>query len=477
MSLSDNQESQVICVDLDGTLIRSDLLFESFVRLLKQSPARVSVLPFHLLRGRAALKRYLAEHAEILPERLPYNQELLAYLQNERERGKKIVLVTASDQKFAEQVAEHLGIFDQVLASDGLRNLKGSKKAELLVESFGRQAFDYAGNHSSDWHVWRESNAAIVVSPRKKFIEATQRDFHVKKSFLLAVRQGVLWRTLRVHQWVKNLLIFLPLIMAHQIDNGEALLSSVIGYFAFCFAASAVYILNDILDLDADRIHARKRYRPLPAGEMPLAAGFSLIPILLMTSLVIALQLSDGFLLILGMYLILTTIYSFWLKRLTVIDIILLAGLYTIRILAGGEAAGVPVSQWLLGFSMFFFLSLACVKRYSELLGSKKKNVVAIDGRGYRVADLELLSSFGSASGYISVMVLALYINSNDVQVLYHTPNLLWLICPLLLFWISRVWLLAHRDEMHDDPIVFAIRDGVSYVVGFIAFLILFFAT
>lgn len=279
-------------------------------------------------------------------------------------------------------------------------------------------------------------------------------------------RASVLLRALRAHQWVKNLLVFVPLLMAHRVFDVGALRAAALAFAAWSLCASGVYLLNDLLDLAADRAHPTKRARPLAAGAISRRTVYFLAPALVLAGLAAAfLLLPAGFGLMLALYLALTTIYSAWLKRLALVDVMVLAGLYTLRVLSGGYATGVPVSPWLLAFSMFLFLSLAFVKRYTELRANG--GGAGFSRRGYTRDDMELLKSFGAASGYLSVLVLALYINqSREVTQLYRRPELLWLAGPCLLYWVTRVWLLAHRGELHEDPVVFTVRDPASYLVG-----------
>jgi 4-hydroxybenzoate polyprenyltransferase len=282
---------------------------------------------------------------------------------------------------------------------------------------------------------------------------------------------------LRVHQWVKNLLIFVPVILDHKLFQGAAMAKAAIGFTAFCGAASGGYILNDILDLEADRRHATKRYRPFASGALPPALGVALAPLLMLGSIWLSWALlSSRFVAGLGLYVVLTTAYSTYLKRIAVLDVILLAGLYTLRVLAGVAAAHVRFSTWLLAFSMFLFLSLAFLKRYAEISALDPAADDRVRGRGYLRGDREWLGSMGSSSGYLSVLVLALYINSDQVVALYHTPLLLWLVCPLLLLWISRMWLRAYRGQIHEDPIVAAVRDPLSYLMGALMGLIMYAA-
>jgi 4-hydroxybenzoate polyprenyltransferase len=463
-------KAPVICVDLDGTLLRSDSLHELLCGRLRNRPWQLAFAPVWLLSGRAALKAKLAEGNGIDPSSLPYNEELLTWLRAERSAGRKIVLATAADRRVADAVAKHLGIFDEVLASDGMTNLKGAAKREALAAKYG--AFAYVGNSGADFPVWEGAAERVVTGAGRTTVAAVTARYP-GAVVIGKPRRTVLplIRALRPHQWVKNLLLFVPVIMAHQLSvhgstGHSKLLQAFTAFCSFSLCASSVYVLNDLLDIEADRMHRTKRRRPFASGELSILLGFALLPFLWAGAIALAALLKPDFIVILGAYLVLTCGYSFWLKQFALIDIIILAGLYTIRIFAGGVAGEVPVSQWLMAFSMFIFFSLACVKRYSELLGLRRANEQQAPGRGYTAGDLEPMAQFGCASAFLSVLVLALYINSGEVTVLYRTPQLLWLICPLLLYWLSRVWLLAHRGVLHEDPIVFAIKDRVSYMTG-----------
>lgn len=470
------QESTPLCVDLDGTLIRSDLLLEAFFALLRLNPLYIFLIPFWLFKGIAHLKAEIARRITPDFDKLPYNQDLLQYLRDEREHGRKIILVTASNSDYAKGVADSLKIFDDFFASSSTINLRGNRKAQLLIERYGEKGFDYIGNDDSDLKVWRYARKALLVTRKKSFLRKVEKLFDVEHSFIIPSKPLLLIRALRVHQWVKNLLLFMPLVMAHHVDNLQLVFSAVIAYSAFCLCASSVYLINDLSDLEADRTHPRKSKRPLASGELEIPAALVLVAILLGLSFSLAAVLPASFFALLCGYFVITLMYSFILKRIAVLDLTVLATLYTLRIFAGGHAIDVPVSRWLLAFSMFIFFSLACVKRFSELLSLKEKEEEKVSGRGYSTQDIQLVSVFGAVSGYLSVLVMALYVSSVEVKALYRTPDVLWLICPPLLYWISRVWLLAHRAELHDDPIVFALRDKVSYLVGAISLLIVWFA-
>ncbi|MBI3849014.1 MAG: UbiA family prenyltransferase [Verrucomicrobia bacterium] len=467
-----------LCVDLDGTLIKTDLLGESMTRLLKRNPLHLFVLPFWWLKGRAFLKREIAARVELDVTTLPYHQPLIDFLREEHRRGRPIFLATASDRKLVQPVADHVGLFTAVLASDGETNLRGTQKLRAMEERFGMRGFDYAGNSSVDLPVWQHARQAIVVNARES-VTARARQIatvsHVFNEAQMPIQS--LLKTLRPHQWVKNLIIFVPLLTSHQLNNTTLLAHAVRAFVAFSLCASSVYVLNDLLDLDADRHHPTKKLRPFAAGDLSLPTGFALVLILLVGSFGLAWLLPKTFALVLALYFVLTTSYSWRLKQFVLLDVFFLAGLYTMRLIGGHEATEIAYSFWLLAFSMFIFLSLALVKRYLELLALRHENRHDVKGRGYTANDLEMVATLGTASGYLSALVLALYVNSEQVVKLYAHPILLLLACPLLLYWISRVWLIAHRGQMHDDPIVFALKDSTSYVIGGLTLLVLWLAT
>ncbi len=461
-----------LCVDLDGTLVRTDMLLETLLLLLKKNPLYLLMLPFWLRRGKAHLKQEVSKRVEIDPASLPYDEPLIAYLQDERARGRTLVLATAADRKVAAQIAEHIGLFGEVVASDGGVNRAGGGKLDVLREKYG--TFAYAGNAEVDLKVWRGAAEGIVVSPSRSLADKAREVTQV--SHVFAEPRKPTWQLVlkaaRLHQWAKNALLFVPLVTAHQIFNVQLLGQATLAFVAFGLCASSVYLTNDMLDLAADRRHHRKRFRPFASGALPLKLGFAVTPLFLLAGLAVALFLPPTFFLLLLGYLVLTVSYSFYIKQVALLDVILLAGLYTVRIVGGAAATGITISPWLLAFSMFFFLSLAFVKRFSELRALHAQGDSKARARGYMVGDLEQLASLGAASGYISVLVMALYISSDAVMTLYTVPGALWLICPLMLYWISRVWLLARRGEMHDDPVVFALKDRVSYAVGISAALV-----
>lgn len=460
-----------LVVDLDGTLIKTDLLAETFSRFLIEQPFRFFKLLVWLAEGKSALKSRLAESTSIDVASLPYNEELLSWLRAEKAQGRRVVLATASHRLLAEQVAVHLDLFDEVLATDGITNLKASAKRDALVCRYGEQGFEYVGNDWSDVTVWQSAAKAHVVSNSASLIEK------VRSYGNLGVVMGdgkpplavALFKAMRPHQWMKNLLVFIPLLAAHQYMHVASVMQALLAFVVFGLTASSVYLLNDLVDVVDDRHHARKRHRPLASGNLSLLNGWAAWLVMLLFAFLLAGPVGDmpwRFMASLALYFVLTIAYSLRLKQAPIVDVLILATLYTLRIIAGAAAIAVPLSFWLLLFSMFVFLSLAFIKRYSELRAAREAGKVGIlRGRGYDPQDLELVSSLGSSAGYTAVLVLALYVQDAHTASLYATPQLIWLACPLLLYWISRAWLIAHRGNMHDDPIVFALRDRVSWAI------------
>ena len=479
MEHSLKSERRTIVVDLDGTLMSSDMLVESIFLFLRLFPLRAYHLLTWLLKGKVSFKYYLA--SAVIPSviDLPYNKDLLAWLEVQRNSGAKLVLATASDKRIANAIAEYLGIFDEVFGTEKV-NLSCERKRMLLVERFGDSGYEYIGNSSDDLSVWKSASVVHIVNPEFGVLRAANKICPVKTIFENRPPYlKSLIKTLRIHQWAKNLLIFVPLIASHRIFETQLLLNGLLAFFAFGLCASSVYVLNDLLDLPDDRQHPSKCNRPLAAGTFPIIHALFLIPVLLLAAFSLALFfLPTSFVVVLAAYYVLTLIYSLWLKRIVMMDVVVLAMLYTIRVVAGATAMSLVATFWILAFCMFIFLSLAFVKRYTELCDARQKGTVdKTSGRGYYPADFELLASLGGASGYISVLVLALYINDAAASALYHDQRWMWAACPLLMFWLSRVWLLAHRGQMHDDPIVFALRDNVSRWIGLSFVLVFVLAT
>lgn len=458
-------------VDLDGTLIQSDLLIESFLELMKKNIFYLFLIPVWLLRGKAALKEKIASRVTIRADLLPYNEKLLRHLDRQKQDGRRLVLVSASDQRLVQAVADHLELFDDVLGSSNGRNLSGKRKLDQILACENGNAFDYAGNSVVDLAIWQRARQALVVNTpapvrrRLERLHSNVRDGLDGAPMGLVTKTGELVRALRPHQWLKNTLLFLPLLLIQQYDS--ALLSQImLGFVCFCLCSSSVYLLNDLLDLPADRQHPSKRLRPFAAGTLSPLTGMLFSPLLLVISFTLAaLWLPIYFLMVLALYYTTTLIYSFLLKRIVLVDVITLATLYTLRIIAGAAAIPVIPSFWLLAFSMFVFMSLAIVKRFTELTWLRESGIRRTEGRGYLARDLDIMAVFGSSSGFMAVLVFALYINSEDIRLQYATPEVLWFICPLLLYLLSRIWLLAWRDELDDDPVVFALRDRISQLV------------
>lgn len=467
-----------LCVDLDGTLLRTDSTWEAIVLLVKTKPHLLFVLPLWLLSGKSALKEKIAASAAVDITMLPYHETLLEFLRDEQKKGRRLVLVTGSTSSIARAVAGHLGIFDEVFATSTGVNLTGRTKANLLVDRFGEKGFDYIGNARIDLKVWEKARKAIVVNAAPgvqrtaRKLGGVEREFHDKESVFLAF-----FRAIRPYQWTKNILILVPIVTAHRLGDDAVLRQAMLAFISFCFCTSSVYLLNDLLDLTSDRLHPRKRFRPLASGQLPIPIALASIPLLLIASLLLALTLPPLFTLVLLAYFLTTLAYSFYLKQFVLIDVLVLAGLYSIRIIAGHSATGIVYSWWLLMFAMFFFFSLALMKRSSELERTTQEGSKTIAGRGYGVKDREIVSMLGSASGLISILILTLYMTSDQVVLLYARPQLLWLVVPVMLFWMSRIWLLAQRGVVHDDPIIFTLKDSVSYMAGVIIALLLFFAT
>lgn len=454
-----------VCVDLDGTLISTDMFWECLILLLKQSPFSLLLLPVWLMHGRAYLKRQLALRVKIRPETLPYHTDVLDYLRAQKAAGRSLILATASDELVANVIAEHLGIFDRVIASDGVTNLKGAVKAKRLASEFGEKHFCYAGDSASDAAVWQSAASAIVVGST-----SAAGTTEIEHRFAASTFSPLLMiKALRLHHWSKNLLLALPVLLAHRL--APALLMRVaLGMVLFGIAASSIYVLNDLLDLSSDRAHPWKRRRPFASGALSIPVGLLMFVVLLAVSLIAAWALLGRLaaLLTIG-YCVLSLAYSFSLKRIALVDVFVLTGFYSLRLLVGAAIASVPLSPWFLAFSSFFFFSLALAKRYSELLHAQDLVRDGNSGRSYGHKDREVLSLMGVSSAFSAIIILALYTQSDAVTKLYRSPSILMLVCPLVLYWTSRVWLQAHRGELNEDPVTLAMRDPVSYLVGAMA--------
>ena len=475
---AEQADTCVMCTDLDGTLLRCDSLWEAVILLIKSQPAALLLMPLWLFRGKAYFKCELARRASLNPATLPYREDVLEFLRRQKESGRTIVLATGSNRKIADAISGHLGLFSTVLASDETVNLVGSAKLSALRELIGNGAFDYIGNGRADLAIWRAAQKSFVVTPSRRLLARVKQTGTVAGVF--AGRPGYassVFAALRVHHWTKNLLLFVPLLLAHKMLDSQRLLTTILAFFGFSFLASTGYVINDLLDLEADRVHPVKKFRPLAYGTLPVwMAGLIIVPLAAGTLLLSWLIFPANFAGLLTCYFACSVVYSQYLKRLPVLDVLILAGLYTLRLLAGAVAASVSVSPWLLGFSMFFFLSLAYVKRFSEVFARRFAETPLQNRRGYGPSDHHLFRTVGPVSGYISVLVFALYLNGREVAELYGHPQYLWFVGPLLLYWITRIWLLAERGEMNQDPVVFAMRDKASYVIGALVLLVLLLA-
>lgn len=460
-------EVRPLCVDLDGTLVKSDSLIDSLLALLRTHPLLAFKLPGHLLHGKAAFKAAVTGSVSLDVAHLPYNFKLLRFLQQEHAQGRPIYLATGADIQLARRVAAHLGIFSGVLASDGATNLTGSKKLAGLRSHLGAVPFDYVGNSSPDLPMLAQATEAMVANPslalrmrlRARGIRPA-RSFQERSHFLRSLLKAV-----RLHQWAKNLLIFVPLLLSHALSVGK-LLTALAAFCCFSLTASAAYIVNDLLDIESDRHHPRKRLRPFASGDLQALTGIGIAAIFLLLGLLGGRLLPGGFYAWLLLYLATSLTYSVYLKRIALVDVLVLSGLYILRLLAGSAATQTPISHWLAGFSMFLFLSLAIAKRFTELENLRASNTTPRNGRGYLLADLAQMRSFGTASAYAAVVVFAIYISGPDVMKLYHQPRLLWLITPLMILWLNRVWLLASRGELDEDPVTFALTDRMSQLIG-----------
>ena len=462
-----------LCVDLDGTLVKSDTLVDSLLVLARAHPALLFKLPGQLLHGKAPFKAFLSERIKLDAAHLPYNRPLLQFLHQEKSNGRAIYLATGADIHLAGRVAAHLGIFTDVLGSNGVTNLTGWNKLDGLRSRLSRAAFDYIGNDTPDLPLLAQAAQPMVANPTMRLrMKMKARGLRPSHSFV--ERQPALQSLIaavRLHQWAKNLLIFIPLLCSHALSTGK-LLAALAAACCFSLTASAAYIVNDLLDIEADRRHTHKHQRPFASGDLSAFSGIAIAAAFLAVGLIGAGFLSGKFLSWLLIYLGTTLAYTLYLKRIPLVDVLALSGLYILRLLAGGAVTQTPISHWLAGFSLFLFLSLAIVKRFAELENLRARNAVPMNGRGYLLTDLDQLRSFGTSSAYAAVVVFAIYISGSDVAKLYNHPRYLWLTVPLITLWLNRVWLLASRGELDEDPVAFALTDPISLVIGVLVFLI-----
>ena len=476
--VSDCQFDKIpLVVDLDGTLLRTDLLLETALRLIKQKPWLAFLFPIWLLRGRAYLKNRIFHLVEIDVSLLPLHGELLTWLRAEKTRGRRLILATGSDYRKARSVVEPLELFDLILGSNEEQNLTAGKKFALLIKTCGEQ-FDYVGNSSSDLEIWRGCRHAVLVNAPARVERAARRSAHVIQVFpaSFAGIKGA-FHAMRCYHWVKNLLVFVPAITSHKIFDGAVAEKSALAFLSFSLCASAAYIVNDLLDLEEDRRHEVKKHRPFAAGQISIGSGLLLALACLVAGAGIAAFLPGAFLVVLAIYFVLTCLYSFFLKRLLLVDVLTLAMLYTLRIVAGSQATAIVLSLWLLSFAFFLFLSLAFLKRAGDLVQHRAHHLEVVPGRGYTTTDLDAVSIAGMCSGFLSSLVLTLYINSDSVQLLYRRPTLLWGLQPILLYYITRLWIICRRGELIDDPIEHTAKEPSTYGAALLAVLVLLAAT
>lgn len=471
----------VVVVDMDRTLLAVDMTIESVLHFMGHKPLRIPALIGWMMKGRAVLKARLAEEAMPDVNMAPANPEVIAYIEERRAAGDWIVLASASNEKVVQAVADRFGLFDQVMGATEDNNFKGSAKADALDAAFGKGQYTYLGDSPSDLKVWSRSAKAVTVGAPSKVRKQAEKVAPAAEHIATASRskkayfRGLL-KAIRPHQWSKNILIFVPLVAAQTITMTNVLYA-LLAFVVFSLTASSVYVLNDLVDLDADRAHPRKRKRPFASGIVPAKDGLALAPMLLLVAVGLAVfLLPPMFLIVLGGYYAATLSYSFWLKQKIMVDVFLLAGLYTFRILAGQAATDIPMSPWLIGFSLFFFLALAIAKRLTEIVDIVRNDKGRSSKRDYSEVDMGMVQSLGAAAGYAAILVLTFYFTSPEATALYKNPEFLWGIGPLMLFWISRMLVLANRGHMDDDPIVFAAKDRTSQAVGLLVIIIVLLA-
>jgi 4-hydroxybenzoate polyprenyltransferase len=469
-----NKDSIPLCVDLDGTLVKIDTLHQALFLLLRRDFLSIFRIPGWFLKGKAYLKDQVMQRVALDAPVLPYNQSFLSWLREEHATGRKLVLATASNYRTAEAVADHLGLFSETISSCAEHNMRHNRKLDAIRERFDR--FAYAGTDAADFPLWDAAEEVILVNPST----AAKKAYAAKADRIFEERRPVfrmLIKAMRCHQWLKNVLIFTPMLLAHRFRDPSCIADSLLAFFSFSLAASSIYVLNDLFDLSADQHHPRKCKRPFASGDLSVPVGMLLFPLLVAASIGISLSLPPRFTGVMLVYLIITTLYSWRLKQIAIADVLTLAILYTMRILAGSVGTGITSSEWFIEFSIFLFLSLAIVKRVSELREMDNEEIDHTKReRGYRRDDLPLLQSFGTAAGYIAVFVFTMYLGSEKVAQLYRRPHILWLFCPLLLYWVTRIWHLAWRGKVDDDPLAFAAKDPQTYLVGAIGIIAILLA-
>ncbi len=452
---------------MDGTLLATDTLSERLLQLARANPLGLFKVPGWLFKGRIALKQALAAHTDLDVETLPPNPELLAFLEQEKARGRWMALATAADRETAEKVATHFGLFDAVLATDAGCNLKGPHKLEKMKE-FAPNGFAYAGNGYADLPVWNEADEIIAVSPAAGIYGPLVR--MGARFFDLQHQRGKSWaKQFRVFQWIKNVLICAPLVLAHRWTEPVLLGRALLAMLSFSLLASSIYVINDLLDLEADRRHPRKKHRPLASGKLQPHEGVLALPLLWLVSLLPLLLLPAAFGRVWLTYLVLNLAYSLKLKRMFLLDVVVLSQMYPLRIFAGTAATGVSSSGWLIGFAGCLFFSLAVVKRYAELKEVVSANGSRIKGRDYHLHHLKGLLALGIGFAVMTGLVFIGYLHSAQVLSIYTQPHRLWGVALLLSYWLFRIWRLAFTGRLKDDPVEFALTDWQTYVAAVIS--------
>lgn len=467
-----------LVVDLDDTLILTDSLHENIISLVKEKPAIFPRLPFLLKEGKAKFKEYVYKNSSFSVETLPYRMELVNYLRAERDKGREIILATAAYEGIATDVANYLGCFDKVLATNKNNNLRGDNKLRAIQSEVGDD-FVYAGDHNIDLSIWSYAKGAIICGSNTDELskQVSKLGIPIEALFINEKPTLKIWlKAIRIHQWIKNILIFIPLLMAFQFYEIKQIFQVLIAFFAFSLGASATYILNDLWDLNSDRQHKRKCKRPFAASIISIPSALKASMLLLGSGMLLSLYVSTYFFLIFLLYLIITTVYSLKFKKEVLVDIIILSLLYTIRIIAGGIVSNIFPSYWLITFSILIFLSLATIKRCGELVSMSKEQKSSIVGRGYTKGDLDILWPLGVSSYIGAVIVFGLYINEPSTTILYAYPSLLWLVQLILFYMIGNLWIKTKHGLMHDDPIVFLIKDQKSLLLLSCMGILLLFA-
>ena len=451
-----------ICVDLDGTLVATDTLYESFLALLAYKPLTLFDCLGWISKGKAVFKSKLSNAQKIDIENLPWNESLLDWLKLRKAAGHKIVLATAADQSIALAAQKHLGIFDQVFCSDGSSNLKGKCKGQALVHEFGERGFIYVGDSKVDLPVWRDAAGAVVVEVKDRLRKKVEACSPLLASFQSSenLNEGS-FVLLRPKQWIKNLLVFVPIIASGQWWDLKGWLTTAGVFFAFSLVASGTYIINDLLDIQADRHHFKKKKRPIASGKISIPRSLCILFLTVASGFLIGWQL-EVFPVIFA-YVLVTLCYSLFLKAKFLLDVFALAFLYLIRIYAGADVADHSVSIWLFSFGMFVFLGLAMMKRVAELMKSEGSR--SLRRRGYKIIDVNILTIAGICSAFASALILFMYFRFNETSSVFKGQQTLFLSVPVILYWQLRCWRAVEVGVLDNDPIAFATSDKPSRII------------